>query len=320
MSRPLRIEYKNAIYHVMNRGRNHAPIFHEHINFSQFLLCVEEATRQFGLEVLAYCLMDNHYHLLVRTPRGNLSRCMRHINGVYTQRYNKFFNTDGTLFRGRYKSILVDTSSYLLQVSRYIHRNPLETQQPLVKSLRDYTYSSYPAYIGAIDRPAWLNTEFVLSALNAESDFKAYETFVKENQGDVLNGFYSKKKTPAILGKDEFISLIKNQRAFNTTEISQPISILPNNDAIVSLIAQYFNVCPNQIINSGQRNKVNIPRRFAMYFCKQLTGEKLETLAHYFNVTHYSTISQSIKRLLEDAKNNKHLQDTLAVLSQDLTL
>jgi len=105
MSRPLRIEYEDAIYHVMNRGRLRQKIYPGDEYYSAFLQC---------LSILSYCLMGNHYHLLVKTPRGNISRAMRHINGLYTQRYNRLKHTDGVLFRGRYKAILIDASSYLL--------------------------------------------------------------------------------------------------------------------------------------------------------------------------------------------------------------
>ncbi len=113
MSRPLRIEYENACYHVMNRGRGRKAVFHDERYYTAFYQCLSEAHQRFGLQIQAYCLMGNHYHLLVRTPRGNLSRAMRHVNGLYTQRYNRLKHTDGPLFRGRYKAILIDASAYL---------------------------------------------------------------------------------------------------------------------------------------------------------------------------------------------------------------
>ena len=125
MPRPLRIEYENAYYHVMNRGRGRQRIFHDKNYFEAFLKTLEEAHQRFGIEILCYCLMSNHYHLLVKTPEANLGRAMRHINGLYTQRYNRLKQTDGSLFRGRYKAILVEEDSYQLQLSRYIHRNPI---------------------------------------------------------------------------------------------------------------------------------------------------------------------------------------------------
>ena len=111
MPRPVRIQYEDGLYHVMNRGRARQKIFHG-----------PGAHNRFDAQIHAYCLMGNHYHLLMGAPRANLDRIMRHVNGVYTQRYNRLKRTDGLLFRGGYKAILVDEDAYLLQVGRYIHR------------------------------------------------------------------------------------------------------------------------------------------------------------------------------------------------------
>ena len=111
MARPLRIEYEDAFYHVMNRGRGRQWKFPNPDFCSDFLTGIDESHKRFGIEIHAYCLMGNHYHLLVMTPRGNLSRAMRHIDGVYTQRHSRRKKTDGSLFRGRYKAIVVDASS-----------------------------------------------------------------------------------------------------------------------------------------------------------------------------------------------------------------
>ena len=105
MPRPVRIEYEGACYHVMNRGRGRQPIFRATAYFQAFLETLAEAHERFGVVIHGYCLMGNHYHLLLQTPHGNLGRVMRHMNGVYTQRYNRLKPTDGPLFRGRYKAI-----------------------------------------------------------------------------------------------------------------------------------------------------------------------------------------------------------------------
>ena len=138
MPRLLRIEYENAFYHVMNRGRARETIFHNEAYYKAFLITLDEASKRFDCVIHAYCLMGNHYHLLLQTPKANLSRIMRHINGVYTQRHNRLKLVDGPLFRGRFKAILVDADSYLLQLSRYIHRNPIEMKKPLVEDLSQY--------------------------------------------------------------------------------------------------------------------------------------------------------------------------------------
>ena len=152
MPRPLRLEFEDAFYHVMSRARGRQTVFHSPEYYHAFLDCMAQARERFAAEIHAYCLMGNHYHLLIKTPLANLSRVMRHINGVYTQRYNRLKHTDGPLFRGRYKAIVVDADAYLLQVTRYIHRNPIETKSPLVKSLEHYPWSSYLAYLGKAGR------------------------------------------------------------------------------------------------------------------------------------------------------------------------
>lgn len=166
MSRPLRVEYEDAYYHVMNRGGGRQVVFHDDDYYHLFLDTLVEAHSRFGLQVLSYCLMGNHYHLLVKTPRGNLGRGMQHINGVYTQRYNRLRRTDGPLFRGRYKAIIVENDSYQLQVSRYIHRNPVEAH--LVDRLEDYPWSSYPAFINKGACPPWLYRDEILDQLNVK--------------------------------------------------------------------------------------------------------------------------------------------------------
>jgi len=122
MSRPLRIQYPDAWYHVMNRGRRGDEIFTEAKDYTAFIDLLKEIVDDYNVKVSAYCLMSNHYHLLVQTPDANISRAMRHLNGVYTQRYNRIHHCDGQLFRGRYKAIVVEADSYLLELLRYIHR------------------------------------------------------------------------------------------------------------------------------------------------------------------------------------------------------
>ena len=161
MSRPLRIEFEGAWYHVMNRGAARCWVFNTDEQREYFLSLLADVHSRFGAEVHAYCLMGNHYHLLLRTPRGNLQRIMRHINGVYTQFFNRSEGRDGPLFRGRYKAVLVDAGAYWVELSRYIHRNSVEAG--LVDALEDYPWSSYPAYVGLVGTPDWLMTSEVLA-------------------------------------------------------------------------------------------------------------------------------------------------------------
>jgi putative transposase len=120
----------------MNRGRRGDEIFCEDKDYVTFIDLLKEIAEDYNVKVSAYCLMSNHYHLLIQTPDANISRAMRHLNSVYTQRYNRIHHCDGQLFRGRFKAILLEADSYLLELLRYIHRNALEAG--LVGNLQKY--------------------------------------------------------------------------------------------------------------------------------------------------------------------------------------
>ncbi|MBU0683615.1 MAG: transposase [Candidatus Omnitrophota bacterium] len=209
MSRPLRIEYPGAWYHVMNRGRRREKIFIRNKDYQVFLEILSEITKLYRVEIHAYVMMPNHYHLLIHTPEGNLSRCMRHLNGVYTQKFNYYHKTDGSLFRGRYKSILVDKEEYLLELVRYIHRNPLGTR--LEKELGEYEWSSYRGYMSDKERQEWLKVEEVLMKFSkygkeARRDLKAY---LKGETSDDITRRLESVNWPAVLGEKFFKEKIK---------------------------------------------------------------------------------------------------------------
>lgn len=209
MSRPLRIEYPGAWYHVMNRGRRKEAIFVDKRDYGLFSELTGDVTRLFGVEIHAYCLMPNHYHLLIHTPEGNLSRCMRHLNGVYTQRFNLKHKIDGSLFRGRFKSILIEKESYLLELVRYIHKNPWRAQ--LEKKVGEYEWCSHRGYMRNSERPEWLNVAEVLTKFSKyEKEAKrGLEAFVnKDIPKDLLKRLES-VNWPAILGGKEFKEKIK---------------------------------------------------------------------------------------------------------------
>ncbi len=165
--RALRIEYEGAWHHVMNRGAAQQDIFKTDKQRGLFLELINEATNRFEIELHGYCLMDNHYHLLIHTPKRQLDKAMKLINGLYTQEFNYLEKRDGSLFRGRYKSLLIDDDSYLLQVSRYIHLNPVEAF--LCTKPEDYSWSSCKYYVGSEPTPLWLHTHMLLGMLDKMS-------------------------------------------------------------------------------------------------------------------------------------------------------
>ncbi|MBL4818744.1 MAG: transposase [Deltaproteobacteria bacterium] len=128
MPRGTRIRFQNAWYHIMNRGAARQPVFKSEVHYELFLEIMAEVSAVHGIEFHSYCLMGNHFHLLVRTPEDGLSEGMRDLIGLYTRKFNKMEKRDGPLFRGRYKSIVIDADSYLVELSRYIHNNPIKAK------------------------------------------------------------------------------------------------------------------------------------------------------------------------------------------------
>ncbi len=283
MSRPLRIEYKNAYYHVMNRGRGRQLIFHGEKYYEAFLQCLSEAHERFKIEILCYCLMGNHYHLLIKTPEGNLSRSMRHIGGVYTQRYNRLRKSDGALFRGRYKAILVEEDSYQLQLSRYIHRNPIESTS--VEDIENYLWSSYPAYIDKVTPQKWLNRNEILDQFTHQGNqYTGYRSFVERRIDEELTRLYGKNNTMTVLGSDSFREWAYSIKSEDkeVTRKSQPIVNLPK-EVIVKLVSEQFDVAKGSILQSARgRWQRNLPRWIAMYICQEVGGYRLTEIAKIF--------------------------------------
>jgi putative transposase len=156
MARPLRIEFPGAVYHVTSRGDRREPIFVDDMDRQALLAVVGQAMDRFDAQMLAYCLMGNHYHFVLHTRQANLSLLMRHVNGVYTQMFNRRHRKVGHLFQGRFKAILVDWDAYLLEVCRYVELNPVRAR--LVGEPLAWPWSSYRAHVGQEASPAWLDT------------------------------------------------------------------------------------------------------------------------------------------------------------------
>ena len=160
MARALRIEYKGAFYHVISRGNNREETFLDDTDRKQFLKYLKEQTLRYGIKIHAWCLMSNHYHLVVETPLGNLSKTMQSLNTSYTVYFNHRHRKVGHLFQGRYKAVLVQADEYLHCLSRYIHLNPVRAN--IVKDPGEYRWSSYKSYISKEEEQEFLTTEFIL--------------------------------------------------------------------------------------------------------------------------------------------------------------
>lgn len=209
MSRPLRIEFPGALYHVTSRGDRREDIFVDDMDRGRLLAVVAQGLVRFDAQMLAYCLMSNHYHFVLHTRQGNLSALMRHINGVYTQAFNRRHGKVGHLFQGRFKAILVDRDAYMLEVCRYVELNPVRAG--MVAQAVDWPWSSYRSHTGQAVAPAWLGSHEVWgyllgrdfeSARDCMQAQRAYAELVAAGQGSAL---WDELNRQIYLGDDQFV-------------------------------------------------------------------------------------------------------------------
>jgi REP element-mobilizing transposase RayT len=207
MSRPLRIEFAGALYHVTSRGDGREAIFLGDEDRHRFLDVLSDLVHDFNWAVHAYCLMDNHYHLLIETPEGNLSKGMRHLNGVYTQRFNRGHGRVGHVFQGRYKAIIVQKESYLLELARYVVLNPVRAH--MVHTPDQWSWSSYRATARLCEPPLWLTVDWLLTAFSEHRGeaIRRYMDFVADGRNQP--GPWEKLKNQIFLGYDEFVASLQ---------------------------------------------------------------------------------------------------------------
>ena len=320
MSRPLRIEYPGAWYHVMNRGRRREDIFLSRHDYETFIKVLQKTSNGWNLKISAYCLMSNHYHLLVHTPDGNISRCMRHINGVYTQRFNRYHNKDGPLFRGRYKAVLVDSDSYLLEVLRYVHRNPLRAGT--TEKLSDFAWSSHHGYISNAKKWEWLHKDVLLTMFSKTKSKRrsAYRDFVSQGEPEEIERFYALKNLPSVLGGDSFKEWVKEK--FDHLRFQQEIpesrNLAPSPENIITLVCAHFKVSKEQLAIS-KRGTENLPRDVAIYLVRRHSRDTLANVGKHFAIRNYSTVSSAVERIRARKHTNRSLRKHLQKIEKELT-
>ena len=318
MARPLRIEFSGAWYHVMNRGAGFRDVFHNDKHRGLFLDVLGELDRMFRTQTHAYCLMDSHYHLLVHTPDGNLQRGMRHLNGVYTQRYNRMEETDGPLFRGRYKAILIEPDSYLLNVSRYIHLNPVAAG--LVERASDCPWSSYGGYIGSTSAQEWLHTQFILSMIGQRHRRERYRSFVETGIDHETAAYYNKRKSSSILGSDTFRKdMLSKLKA--TAEIPETRRVVSASSLslIINIVAEIFSVPSKSLMQVSRGRGSNNPgRRAAIYVARRIAGIPLNEIALYFDIGHYASVSGIVTRFQKAIEADPQLGNTMDEIAKKI--
>jgi len=278
MARPLRLEFPGALYHVTSRGNGQEAIYLDDGDRKMFLLTLEDVCRRYHWIIYAYCLMGNHYHLLIETPDGNLSIGMRQLNGVFTQRFNRRHKHVGHLFQGRYKSILVQKESYLLELCRYIVLNPVRAG--MVADAGDWKWSSYRAMTGRAKVPAWLQLDWLLSQFNRKKKKAraSYARFVLDGTG--RSSPLKEVQEQAYLGDDDF--LVELQKIRNQAGSLDEVSRAQRRQVQKSL-KQFRDEHPDRDRAMGEA-----------YLSRAYT---MKEIGLFFGV-HYMTVSRAVKKLL----------------------
>jgi putative transposase len=287
MARPLRIEFPGAVYHITSRGNAKQVIFLHNQDRGKLIEILSTVIERFHWFCHAYCLMDNHYHLIVETPEGNLSQGMRQLNGVYTQVFNQRHQRIGHLFQGRYKAIIVEKDSHLLSLCRYVVLNPVRAG--MVRKPEEWAWSSYRATIGAAKRPLFLKVEWLLSQFDMKRDesVKKYKRFVikGENEGSP----WETLKGQIFLGTEGFIERLGGEldKKGGAKEIPK-IQRYAGRPSLEELLKE----------ESVEHKKV---KDETIYMAYTQYGYRMKEIAEYLGV-HYATVSRAVMRVEQQRK------------------
>ncbi|KAA0893453.1 REP-associated tyrosine transposase [Oryzomonas rubra] len=301
MARSLRIEYPGAFYHVTSRGNERKDIFKSQKDREKFLDYLESSAERYGAIIHTYCLMSNHYHLLLETPAGNLSQIMHHINGAYTTYFNTKRKRAGHLFQGRYKALLVEFDEYAQELSRYIHLNPVRVG--MVARPEEYRWSSYQYYTGQASAPAWLQTKVILEYFGkreAEAK-KKYRGFVESLLGKEYDNPARSVSGTTVLGTPGFLEKITAAHlAGKDVDRSVPeirrLKASPEPAEIIEAAAAII----------GDNTK--LARQVGMYLCHKYSGKKLRKIGEQFGVGE-TAISEAHRLLARKMEVDKRLSE-----------
>lgn len=313
MGRPIRVEYSAALYHITSRGNERKKIFLKDADRIKFLKILEDYHDRYEILIHCYILMDNHYHLILETPRGNLLKVMHGINSSYTGYFNRKYGRSGHLFQGRYKGILVEKDSYLLSLSRYVHLNSVRAG--LVERPEAYRWSSYCGYIGREKESAWMEYGWVLSQFGTEKKrsqgrYQGYtEEALKVKEDPPLKNLYGQ----VVLGGEEFIGkikgMLKGRRLPQEIVERKRFVESPSPMEVVGVVSEVFRVNPEEILD--RRKSRHRARKVAIYFCQRYTGLSNEAIGKLFGGIHYSAVSKVTNRMREEMLKDKKLSEVV---------
>jgi len=312
MARSLRIEYEGAFYHVIQRGLERKKIFSSDKDKDKLFSYLNLSYLSYKAIFHAYVLMDNHYHLIIETPKANLSKIMHYLNTSYATYFNSKYKRVGPLYQGRFKAILVQRDEYLHYLSCYVHLNPLRAG--IVKSPDEYQYSSYNFFTSKKEPPQWLCVGSMLSMFdkNTLKAKRLYRQFVLDNIGrekDVIN---DNIKKGFILGNDDFFRSVKDRLIDVEEDHEMPLLKQIKRPAELSL-RQIKNIVGNHLNNDKR-----LGRAVSVYLSRKYTQKTLNEIAVFYGNIKYSGISQIWRRMENRRSEDKDLRKVLANIELEI--
>jgi putative transposase len=318
MARPLRIEYEGAFYHITARGNEQKRIYFNKTDYGKFREYLEGARQKYGCLLHAYVFMTNHYHMIIETPNANISKIMHFINGSYTTYINKKRDRSGHLFQGRYKAILIDRDTYLLELSRYIHLNPVRAR--IVEKPEEFLNSSYASYIGN-RKDDIVHHDQILKMIskNKRSAPKLYKEFVESGIGADLGNPLTKTYGGLILGEKSFIkeSLSRLKEGIVSRKETSHRRLLEATyqpDAIVNAVSAFFGVDDEEVLHDKKEY-----RNICIYVMKKYTGMTNVQISQIFNGLTFSAVAKvhyrTAKAIEENSAMRKKVGRIISALS-----
>lgn len=298
MSRPLRIEIKNGIYHVTSRGWERRVLVRDDRDRQEWFKLLDRVVVRCGWRFFAWALMGNHFHLFFQTPEANLSAGMHDLNSGYATWFNRRHRRVGSLFQGRFKAILVEDESYCWALSRYIHLNPVRAR--MVERPEDYPWSSYQHYLRSRKAPGWLDWQSVLAEIckDRRRAHREYQRFVEEGLHGKIVSPLKEVVGKVLLGSTEWVEQMRHvlglsEADVNISELRQ-LTWRPSQEQIELAVAEEFGVERSELLAKRIRN--NDARVAAVYLIRKLTSVSATQLAQRYGGVSQAAISKTVQR------------------------
>lgn len=307
MSRALRIEYEGAWYHIINEGLEEISVFPSEEFSLEFFNIISDITCYFGIEVHAYILEKKGYQLLLHTPLGNLSAAMQYLNSVYTQRFNRLCERKGSLFCGRYKSIVFNADMYLLQVSRYIHWLPVINSY--CSDIKKYTWSSCNVYLGIKKSPEWLHCTRIKQRLSASGLYADYKSYLDLGVDSQIKQFYEDEFSGSVLGpksfKKDLLRMIDYKKLNEKSCGHCTIRIRPSIEQVYEMVEDKINLEDLYSLKSDKK----LTRNIAMALCRDVGQYGLKDIADAFGFGHHHSVSVIVSRTRKKVDSHYRLKE-----------